>query len=164
MGGMDRRSFLAASAALALAPTASARRSGGMPLALVTADLEAHVVAVEASSGRVVRRIATEPGPRSIETVGATVAVVAHTAGGAVSLLDGTAVRSVVRGFSAPRYTAADRGGRFAYVTDSGRGDIAVLDVARGEVVARLDLGGPARHVSLSPSGRRLWVALGSKA
>ena len=56
-------------------------------------------------------------------------------------------MRAVVRGFSAPRYTAADPGGRFAYVTDSGRGDVAVLDVVRGEVVARLALGGPARHV-----------------
>ena len=71
---------------------------------------------------------------------------------------------SVVRGFSAPRYTAADPGGRHAYVTDSGLGDVAVLDAVAGEVVARLALGGPARHVSLSPSRRRLWVALGSKA
>jgi DNA-binding beta-propeller fold protein YncE len=108
--------------------------------------------------------VPTEPGPRSIESIGGTTAVVAHTAGGAVSLLDGTRVRTVVRGFSAPRYTAADPRGRFAYVTDSGLGDLAVLDAIAGKVVARLALGGPARHVSLSPSGRRLWVALGSKA
>jgi DNA-binding beta-propeller fold protein YncE len=161
---MDRRAFLAASAALALAPDAWARRAGGTPLALVTADLEAHVVAIELSTGRVLGRVATEPGPRSIERVGAGTAVVAHTTGGTLSLLDGTRVRGSVRGFSAPRYTAADPDGRHAYVTDSGLGDVAVVDVARGKVVARLDLRGPARHVTLSPSGRRLWIALGSKA
>jgi DNA-binding beta-propeller fold protein YncE len=161
---MDRRAFLAASAALPFAPAAWARLGGGTPLALVTADLESHVVVVDPARGRVVRHIATEAGPRSIETIGGGTAVVAHTNGGAVSLLDGTGVRAVVRGFTAPRYTAAEAGGRYAYVTDSGRGEVAVLDAIRGEVVARLALGGPARHVSLSPSGRRLWIALGPKA
>jgi hypothetical protein len=66
---MDRRAFLAATASLALAPDASARLAGGTPLALVTADLESHVVAVDLSTGRVVRHVATEAGPRSIESV-----------------------------------------------------------------------------------------------
>ena len=108
---MDRRAFLAASAALPFAPAAWARLGGGTPLALVTADLESHVVAVDAARGRVVRHIATEPGPRSIETIGGATAVVAHTTGGAVSLLDATRVHAVVRGFTAPRYTAADARG-----------------------------------------------------
>jgi hypothetical protein len=46
---MDRRSFLAAAAAAPFAlssPGAWARMAGGTPVALVTADLEAHVVAV----------------------------------------------------------------------------------------------------------------------
>jgi DNA-binding beta-propeller fold protein YncE len=140
--------------------------AGGTPVALVTADLEAHVVAVELSTGRVLRRIPTDAGPRSIESLASTTAVVAHTAGGTLSILDGTAlrVRRRIDGFAAPRYTAADRGGRYAYVTDSRRGDVAVVDVISGAVVTRLALGGPARHISLSPWGDRLWVALGSKA
>jgi len=39
-----------------------------------------------------------------------------------------------------------------------------VLDVIRGRVVRRLAVGGPARHVSISGDGQRLWVALGTKA
>ncbi len=166
---MNRRVFLAAavgvpvSLALGRFPRALA---GGSGLALVTADLEAHLVAVELSSGRVLRRIPTAPGPRSIETIAGTGALIAHTAHGVVSILEAgsLSVRALLRDFDEPRYTAVDAEGRYAYVTDSGRGDLAVVDVPRGVVVARLGLGGPARHISLSPSGQRLWVALGSKA
>jgi DNA-binding beta-propeller fold protein YncE len=110
--------------------------------------------------------VPTEAGPRSIESLAATTALIAHTASGRLSVLDGPSlrVRRRIDGFVAPRYTAADREGRHAYVTDSGRGDLAAVDAIAGEVVARLELGGPARHVSLSPRGDRLWVALGSKA
>jgi DNA-binding beta-propeller fold protein YncE len=139
---------------------------GGTPVALVTADLESEVVVVELGSGRVLRSIATEPAPRSIEAVAGTGAVVAHTQSGKVSLLDGGSlrVRRVLDDFAEPRYTAVDPAGRFAYVTDSGRGDLARVDVLRGEVVERLALAGPARHISLHPRGHLLWVALGSKA
>ena len=58
---MDRREFLAAVAAPLLlgAVPARAGTAGGTPLALVTADLEASVVAVDLGTGRVLRRIAT---------------------------------------------------------------------------------------------------------
>jgi len=162
---VDRRAFVTGALALAV-PSARRRMLGGTPLVLVTADLEAAVVAVDPATGRIVRRLATAPGPRSIESLVSTTAVVAHTQGGKVSVLDGPSlqVRRVVGGFDAPRYTAGDLTGRWAYVTDSGFGGIAVLDAPRGEVVARLPLGGPARHVSLDPWSGRLWVALGSKA
>ena len=61
----------------------------------------------------------TQPDPRSVERVG-DVAVVAHTAVGAVSILDGLGVRHVLDGFEEPRYTAGSRDGRHAFVTDSG--------------------------------------------
>jgi 6-phosphogluconolactonase (cycloisomerase 2 family) len=113
-----------------------------------------------------VGRVRTVRGPRSIENIGARTALIAHTSAGVVSLLDGASlrVRALLRGFAEPRYTAADPLGRFAFVTDSGRGDIAVVDVLRDELVERVELGGPARHISASSSGRHLWVALGSKA
>ncbi len=166
---MDRRSFLAAAAAAPFAlrsPVARSRLVGGTPLALVTADLEAHVVAVELVSGKVLTRLRTLPGPRSIESVGGSAAVVAHRTQGLVSVIDGPSlrVRSVIDGFREPRYTAAAAGARFAYVTDSGGGEITVIDVVGGQVLGRLELGGPARHVSLNPSGRQLWVVLGPKA
>jgi len=156
---VNRREFLAAAAA---AP--SVLRSGPRaPLALVTADTESAVVVVDPFAGRVLRRIATRPDPRSIERVGETV-VVAHTAVGEVTLLRGFAVRHVLRGFAEPRYTAASPGGRYAYVTDSGRADLAVVDVLHARVVVRLHLGGWPRHVAIDAGGRTLWVALGTAA
>jgi DNA-binding beta-propeller fold protein YncE len=159
---VKRREFLAAGLALALSPDALARQLGGSPVALVTADLESHVVVVE-RTGRIARRIRTLPGPRSIQVVGET-AVVAHTDRGALTLIDtiGLGIRRVIRGLQQPRYTAASPEGRYAYVTDSGLGALVVVDVVRGRVVGRLELGGPARHVSLA--GRTLWTALGSRA
>lgn len=154
---MNRRDFLVAAAA---APIALRERK---ELALVTADLESAVVVVDPLAGRVLCRIATRTDPRSIERVGETT-VVAHTAIGELSLLSGFAVHHVLRGFGEPRYTAASPGGRYAYVTDSGRADLAVVDVLRTRVVARLRLGGWPRHVSIDSAGRTLWVALGSAA
>jgi hypothetical protein len=167
---VNRREFLLAAAGaplvLSAAPSALARRLGGTPLALVTADAEAHVAAVELATGRIHRRLATLPGPRSIESVAGRFAVVAHTGHGAVSIVDGRSlrVRHVLRGFAEPRYTAAHPEGRYAFVTDSKRGEVVALDVLRGRVVHRLSLGGPARHVTIDRSGHTVWVSLGSKA
>ena len=156
---MNRREFLAAAAAAPFALRAGGRR----PLALVTADLASAVVVVDPYAGRVLRRIATRPDPRSIERVGET-AVVAHTATDEVSLVRGFTVRHVLRGFGEPRYTAGSPDGRYAYVTDSGHADLAVVDVIRARVVAGVHLGGWPRHVSIDPTGRTLWVALGTAA
>ncbi len=162
---MDRRGFLCAATALVLSPDGFARALGGTPVALVTADLESRIVAVELKTGRRLATIPTLAGPRSIQAVG-NVAVVAHTAHGALSLVDGARLRvsRVIRGLSEPRYAAGSPDGRHAFVTDSGLGGIVVVDVVRGRVAGRLELGGPARHVSVDPSGRLLWTALGTKA
>ena len=162
---MDRRGFIVAASAFVVSPEAFARSLGGTPVALVTADLEARIVAVELRGGLRLKTIKTLPDPRSIQTVG-NVAVVAHTARGAVTLVDGPrlAVRRVLRGFSEPRYAAGSPDGRYAFMTDSGLGGLVVIDVVRGRVVGRLALGGPARHVSVDRSGRYLWAALGTAA
>src|SRR3954469_19036167 len=125
---MDRREFLLAAAA---APFAL--RAGFTPVAYVTADTESHVAVVDLARGLVQHRIATRPGPRSIERVGERY-VVAHTAVGAVSVLERLAVQHAVEGFEEPRYTAASPDGRHAFVTDSGRTDVATIDVVRGTV------------------------------
>lgn len=167
---MDRREFIglafAASPVLAgLRPAAvRARRE---PLALVTADAEAHVVVVGLRSGRIATRVRTLEGPRSIEACGSGGrALVAHTSEGALTLLEGRPVRArrVLRGLGAPRYAAAAPGGRYAWVTDSLRGELIVLDLERGRIVGGADVGDHARHVAIAPNGRALWVALGSKA
>ena len=161
---MDRRAFIAAAASLAAAPTALARLAG-VEVALVTADEEARLVAVELPSGRVRRYVRTLPKPRSIEAVGP-MAVVAHSELGAVSLVRaGTLeVEHVLRGFGEPRYTAGHPDGRHAYVSDAKRGEVAVLDVVRGVVVRRVAIGPLARHITIDPAGRTLWVSLGAKA
>lgn len=159
---MDRLAFLAASAGALVAPRALL---GGTPVALVTADLESRVVAYELPNMRRLRTIPTVELPRAIEQIG-NVALVAHSEVGTVTLIDGASlrVRKVLRGFGEPRYAAAAHDGRHAFVTDSARGEVVVVDVIAGRVVARVDVGGPARHVSLNRAGRRLWTALGMKA
>src|SRR5215211_1583727 len=163
---MNRREFVVAAAGLAVAPDALARSLGGRSLvALVTADLESRIIALDALRGHRLRTIEVPAGPRSVRGVGAT-AVIAHTASGTVSIVDGPTLelRPSALHLDQPRYTAASRDGRYAYVTDSGSRALVVVDVIRGRVVRRLAVGGPARHVSISGDGQRLWVALGTKA
>jgi outer membrane protein assembly factor BamB len=162
---MDRRTFLTGAASLVLAPRALAHVSAARELALVTADLEARLVAVDLATGRVHAHIRTLPKPRSIETVG-DIAVVAHSEIGALTLVaaDTLTVARVLRGFGEPRYTAAHPDRRHAYVTDAERGEVIALDVRRGRVLAREHVGPRARHISIDPSGHRLWIALGAKA
>ena len=164
---MDRRRFLTVAAApLVLGPfvehaaPALARTIGGRPLALVTADLESSIVAVDLSSGRVERRIPTPSDPRSIENVGGGSALVAHTALGRLTLVDSRLrVHDIEGELGAPRYAAGSTG-RYAYVSDSAQEVIAVVDVRARRVVGRVAVGGPVRHLALA--GSRLWAVLGS--
>lgn len=161
-----RRLLLAAGAGLlAAAAPASARPRPG-PVALVTADLEAHIAAVDPRSLRVLRRIACPAGPRSIERAGRSRALVAHTDEGSLSLIDGAALRvtAVIGGLGEPRYAAVTADGALAYVTDSARGEVVTVDLARARVVRRTAVGGAPRHLGLTPDGRALWTALGNAA
>jgi DNA-binding beta-propeller fold protein YncE len=164
---MNRREFLVGAVtlpvALRFAPGALA---GGTPVALVTADTQSRVAVVELSTGRILRSIPTAAGPRSIESVWGKLAVVCHTAHGVVSLVDGPSlrVRRVHGHFDEPRYTAAGANARHAFVTDSGSHEVVTVDVLSGRAEARVGVGGPARHVSIDPNYKILWVSLGSKA
>jgi hypothetical protein len=161
---MDRRAFVTGAASLVLAPRALARLAGH-EVALVTADEEARLVAVELPGGRVRRYVRTLPKPRSIESVGP-MAVVAHSEIGAVSLVRSATleVEHVLRGFGEPRYTAGHPDGRHAYVSDAKRGVVVALDVLRGRALAREPVGHLARHITIDPRGRTLWTALGPEA
>lgn len=158
---MNRREFLLGTGALLLAPRFRLPR----PVALVTADLESRLVAVDLPGGHVRAQVATLAYPRSIERVGDG-AVVAHSDIGAVTLVHGPtlSVRHVLRDFGEPRYTAGHPDERHAYVTDAARGEVAVLDLHAGRVLAREHVGPLARHITLDRDARTLWVALGSKA
>jgi sugar lactone lactonase YvrE len=165
---VDRRRFVLAAAgvplSIVLGPRASA--SPFAPVALVTADLESHVVVFDLDGEATVGRIRTGPGPRSIESVHDRVAVIAHTEHGVVTLVDAVTriVRAELDGFEEPRYTAVHPRWAIAYVTDSARQQVVTLDVDRARVLSRTPVPGPARHVSISPDGRALWTALGTKA
>jgi DNA-binding beta-propeller fold protein YncE len=167
---VNRREFLVGATALpiamALGPRVGSARTASAPLALVTADLESHVVALELASGDVVRRIRTGPGPRSIESGGRRLAVVAHTRHGVVSLLRGARfdVWKELDVFAEPRYTAIHPSQAVAYVTDSKSRQVVAVDLEHGRVVGRADVPGPARHVSISADGDTVWTALGSTA
>jgi hypothetical protein len=160
---VDRREFLLGATALAFAPRV--RRRSLRPTALVTADLESRLVVVDLPGGHVREHVATLPYPRSIERVGRA-AVVAHSEIGAVTIVEtpSLAIRGVLHDFSEPRYTAAHPDGRHAYVTDAKLGEVVALDVRTGRVLGRARVGRGARHVSIDPAGRRLWIALGTKA
>jgi DNA-binding beta-propeller fold protein YncE len=155
---MNRAEFLLAATAVPFAV-----RQLPSPIAFATADDASHIAVVDMASGVVRSRIPTRPGPRSIESTG-DAAVVAHWDLGELTVLDSRklTVRHVLSGFEQPRYTAASPNGRYAFVTDSGRVDVATVDVLRGVVVARLKLWQWPRHLSISPDGRTLWVGLGT--
>jgi sugar lactone lactonase YvrE len=165
---MDRRRFLVSAASLPLTLAFGSRAHASPPesVVLVTADLESHVVVLDPDRARVLARIRTAPGPRSIERVGRRSALVAHTQHGRLSIVDAAerAVRVELDEFAAPRYTAAHPKRRIAYVTDSAAEEVVAVDTESGRVVSRVPVPGPARHASLDRDGTVLWAALGSRA
>jgi len=169
---VNRRQFLGVAAtgslSLAFAPAGVARRWGGIhPRVLATADLESHVVAVDPGTGRVLERFRTAPGPRSIESVDAATVVVGHTEIGVVSILvaaGGIGLRAELEGFEEPRYAAIHPRRWIAYVTDSAREEVVVLDAVEARILRRVRVPGPARHISVSPDGRTIWTVLGNAA
>ena len=156
-------SFSGAALAVPFAPRLLA---GGKPVAYVTADLESHVVVIDLGTPRVVRGIGTGPGPRSVESVHDWIAVVAHTEHGVLTLLDAATsrIRAELDAFEAPRYTAVHPRRTLAYVTDSAREEVVVVDAEHAKVLWRTRVPGPARHVAISSDGRTLWTALGTAA
>ncbi len=162
---MNRRRFLA----LATAPfvlRAGSAFGATSPRGLVTCDTESRIAIVDLAAGRVLGSIPVAAGPKSIERVGRGLALVCHTGSGLISIVDGRAgaVRHELHGFAAPRYTARHADGVHAFVSDSDRGLVASVDVRHGRVLGSVELGGPARHLSLAPDSRTLWTSLGSSA
>jgi hypothetical protein len=168
---MNRRELLIAAAAapiaLATPRAASAAAQGGTPLALVTADSIDRVLAVDLTDLRIVRSLAVPDQPHGIEAVDLlSAALVLSPASGTVTILD-TAhprVRTVLEGFHGPRYAAGDPRGTYAYVSDDVAGQVVAIDVPRGRVIGRVEVGTGARHITISPDGLRVITALGSKA
>jgi YVTN family beta-propeller protein len=161
------RRVLLLGALLALAAPASGARSGGTPVALVTAETLNQLIAVELPSGRVLRRIALPADPQNVEArPGVRIAVVVSVRAGVVSLVDTERLRVMRRlgGFRSPHIAALTPDDKYAYVTDDGSGKLNVIDLARRRVIRRVFVGIGAHHLGISPDGRRTWVALGEHA
>jgi DNA-binding beta-propeller fold protein YncE len=167
--GMHRTSLtigvLAATVAIA-AGSLTAARAGGTPVALVTAETENALLAVSLEDGRVLRRVALPADPENVVADFGVTAVVVSARGHAVSLLDWRSLRviKVLRDFGEPHLAAVTRDGKWAYVTDDARGQLATIKLASKRVIDRLAVGAGAHHLTISPNGRRLWLALGEQA
>lgn len=162
--------LLALLLALALLPLfatrAGARDAGGQPVALVTAERENVLLAVDLTGGRVLRRVTLPADPENVIAEPGVTTVVVSSKAGAVTLLDWRTLRivKVFRGFRTPHLAAYAPDSEWAYVTDDSSGELVVIRLARPRIVARLFVGLGAHHLSVTPSGNRLWVALGERA
>jgi DNA-binding beta-propeller fold protein YncE len=144
-----------------LAPASQARDVGGRTVAFVTAETMNRLIAVELPSGRILERLRMPSDPQNVAVCGRTAAVVSVS--GAVALVDTSTltVRRVLRGFGSPHIPACSPDGRYIYVTDDARGQLAVI---RNRVIGKIFVGFGAHHIAASPDQPRLWIALGERA
>ena len=163
--GLPTLVLLATAAAIA-ASSMSAARAGGTPVALVTAETENSLLAVSLDDGSLLRRLALPADPENVVVGAGVTAIVVSARGHAVTLLDWRTLNAlkVLRDFGAPHLAAVAPDGRWAYVTDDARGQLVTIALASRQVVDRLAVGAGAHHLTISPDGRRLWLALGEQA
>jgi DNA-binding beta-propeller fold protein YncE len=156
---VKRALLLIAVLALPAASHAGGKRG---PIALVTAETQNQLLAVDLRSGRVVRRLHMPADPENVEAYAGEVAVVSAR-GGAVTLVDGRTLRiqRIIRGFGAPHIAAFSPGGDYLYVSDDARGQLAVI---LDRVLRKIFVGYGAHHMTFSPDQSRLWVVLGERA
>jgi DNA-binding beta-propeller fold protein YncE len=161
------RRILVLAAALLLVPAASARTSTDLPVAVVSAETSNQVIAVSLGShgGHVLKRVHVVD-PLMVAAPLHGPAVVLSPATGTVVLLAWHSLRptKVFHGFRNPQVARIAPGDRFAYVADGGTGDLTVIDLARQRIVDRVHVGLGAHHMSFSPDGKRLWIALSEVA
>ncbi|MDX6507781.1 MAG: hypothetical protein QOG06_2425 [Gaiellaceae bacterium] len=151
--------------AVLVVPASNAARLGGRPVALVTAETQNRLVAVDLPSGHVLRRLAMPADPQNVVT-DASYAVVVSARAGAVTIVGTQRLRvlKVLRGFGSPHIAAIVPEHELAYVTDDARGQLDVIDLARRRVTRRIFVGLGAHHIAISPDWTRTWIALGERA
>ncbi len=147
---------------LAAVPGSGTARETPHPLALVTAESQNRLLAIDIRTGRVVRSLRMPADPQNVEAYAGEAAVVS-TSSGAVTFIDPRTLRinRVVRGFRSPHIAAFAPGGDYLYVTDDARGQLAVI---QGGAVRRTFVGFGAHHMSFRPDQGQLWIALGERA
>lgn len=133
------RALIAVVLACALcAGGASARTGGGTPAVFVTLEGSSQVVGVDVTTGKVVARVRVPPGPRDVTSYGARHLLVVSPQAGAVTLVDAFRGRvlKVWRSFGRPVGVAT--GAEQAYVADSERSEVAVIDLATRRIKGRV--------------------------
>jgi DNA-binding beta-propeller fold protein YncE len=161
------RRFALVAFGLVLALGGGSARGGGSPVALVTAETQNALLAVALPSGHVLKRLPMPADPENVAVVGARWAVVVSPRAGAVTIVStpSLGVVRVLRGFVSPHIVAATADAQGAYVTDDASGRLDVIRLSgRPRVVRSVFVGVGAHHMSVSPSGNELWVALGERA
>ncbi len=145
------------------APSRVARSPAPSPQALVTAETENELIAVNLRSGRVVRRVALPSDPENVAAGG--VAVVVSPAARTVSLVSAGSLRVAkeLHGFVSPEIATISPDGQYAYVSDAA-GTVTVVQLSDAAIVDRVAVGAGAHHMSFRPDERQLWVALGESA
>ncbi len=140
--------------------------AGGRPVAIVTAETSNQVIALSLGphGGHVLKRVHLVDPLMVAAPLDGPAVVVSPT--GTVTLLAPNSLRpiKVWRNFRAPEIAKIAPGDRLAYVADGGTGDISVIDLAERRIVDRVWVGLQAHHMSFSPDGKRLWIALGETA
>jgi streptogramin lyase len=133
--------------------------------ALVTAQTEDRLVITGLPGGRVLRSV-TIPGQPGYVDATSRVVVVVSSGSGTITLLARRSLRviKVFRGFSSPHIPAISPDGRYAYVTDDGTGELAVIDLDKDHLVGTVFVGAGAHHLAFSPDQRRVWIALSQTA
>jgi hypothetical protein len=164
MGGMRRLLLLAI--ALLLVPSAAAHTTPYRPVAIVAAESANEVLAVSLGrhGGHVLKRVGlADPLMVAAPLHGPAVVVNPH---GTVTLLGWHSLRpiKVFHGFRTPEVARVAPGDGYVYIADGGSGEITVIDLDRRRIVDRVYVGLQAHHMSFSPNGRRLWIALGEVA
>jgi DNA-binding beta-propeller fold protein YncE len=156
---------LAAATLLAVPIGAAARSESGRPIALVSAETENELIAIDPRSGQVLRRVVLPADPEYVGVTGSTIVAVSGRAG-AVSFLSWPSLRGlkILRGFGQSHLVAFAPDGKWAYVTDDQRGQLDVISLTTRRIVSRLAVGALAHHLAVSPDGRRLWIALSETA
>jgi outer membrane protein assembly factor BamB len=154
---------LAAAAALATAPSASA---GGTLVAYVTDEASDLLVAVQPITGRTLWSTNVADGPHNIAaTRKGRLVVLTSPPAGAVTIvrIEGSTFRvaAVLRGLASPHDVEIAPDDRYAYVTEERGARVAVVSLTRLRVVRRVAVGGGPHDLAVSPDGRRVWVTHG---
>jgi DNA-binding beta-propeller fold protein YncE len=153
-------------------PVAPAKPHRARPrplVALVTAQTQDQVLAVDLPSGHVAGRVIIPGEPDYVAAAPSSfgdVAVIVSSSSGRVTLLDRRSLRAVkvFGGFSSPHIPAISPDGNYAYVSDDATGRVTVIGLDKRRILARAMVGAGAHHLAFSSDWRQVWIALGQAA